>query len=235
MTENGPRDPLDRQIDYYRARAAEYDEWWLRRGRYDRGAELNARWFEEAAQVSAALEAFRPEGRVLELACGTGIWTEQLVPFASQVTALDASPEMLAINAARVRSPKVSRVEVDIFRWRPAEPYDVVFFAFWLSHVPPDRFAVFWDTVRACLAPGGRVFFVDSRRDPTSTAVDHRLPGEDATVLRRRLNDGREFVIYKIFHDPAVLAERLGGLGWRVEVHRTDRYFLYGHGKPASE
>ena len=35
---------LDEQIAYYRARAAEYDQWWLRQGRYDQGPELAARW-----------------------------------------------------------------------------------------------------------------------------------------------------------------------------------------------
>src|SRR6476620_8472284 len=91
---------LREQLDYYRERAAEYDQWWLRQGRYDRGPALNAQWFAEAAAVSSALSAFRPAGRVLELACGTGIWTAQLLPFASHLTALDGSPEMLAINAA---------------------------------------------------------------------------------------------------------------------------------------
>jgi hypothetical protein len=28
---------LREQADYYRARAPEYDQWWLREGRYDRG------------------------------------------------------------------------------------------------------------------------------------------------------------------------------------------------------
>src|SRR5581483_2906789 len=99
---------------------------------------------------------------------------------------------------------------------------------FWLSHVPPERFDSFWDLVRACLAPGGRVFFVDSRRDPTSTAVDHQLPVPEATVLRRRLNDGREFEIYKVFYDAPDLASRLRKLGWRCDVRQTDHYFLHG-------
>src|SRR5580698_8641397 len=98
-TDNSP--PLRQQLDYYRARAAEYDQWWLRQGRYDRGAALNAQWFAEAAVVSSALAAFRPAGRVLELAGGTGIWSEQLLPFAANLTVLDGSPEMLAVNAAR--------------------------------------------------------------------------------------------------------------------------------------
>ena len=75
--------PLREQLDYYGARASEYDQWWLRQGRYDRGAELNARWFAEAAEVELALKVFQPVGHILELACGTGIWTEKLLPSAS--------------------------------------------------------------------------------------------------------------------------------------------------------
>lgn len=222
---------LRQQLDYYRARAGEYDQWWLRQGRYDRGATLNAQWFAEAGIVSSALAAFRPSGQVLELACGTGIWSEQLLRFASHLTALDGSPEMLAINANRLNSHGVSYLEADLFQWRPAGQFDTVFFAFWLSHVPPERFAEFWRLVLSCLAPGGRVFFVDSRYEPTSTASDHRLPEPDATTLRRRLNDGREFQIYKFFYDPSELTERLRELGWDFDVQQTDHYFLYGSGQ----
>jgi SAM-dependent methyltransferase len=230
MTSAENSTPLRQQLDYYRARADEYDQWWLRQGRYDRGVALNAQWFADAAVVSSALSAFRPAGRVLEFACGTGIWSEQLLPFASRLTALDGSPEMLAINAARLHSPLVRYIEADLFEWQPTEQFDTVFFGFWLSHVPPERFAGFWELVRSCLAPGGRVFFVDSRHEQTSTAVDHRLPEPDATVLRRRLNDGREFQIYKVFYRPAELTERLSALGWHFDVRQTGHYFLYGAG-----
>jgi SAM-dependent methyltransferase len=222
--------PLRQQLDYYRARASEYDQWWLRQGRYDRGAALNAQWLADASVVSSALSSFRPTGRVLELACGTGIWTEQLLPFTSDLTALDGSPEMLAINAARLRSPLVRYVEADLFRWQPSGQFDTVFFSFWLSHVPPELFADFWQLVRSCLAPGGRVFFVDSRHEQTSTAVDHRLPEPEATVLRRRLNDGREFQIYKVFYNPADLTDRLSELGWQFDISQTEHYFIYGSG-----
>jgi len=222
---------LQEQLDYYRARAVEYDQWWLRRGRYDRGSDLNAKWTAEGRIVATALADFRPSGRVLELACGTGIWTEQLARSATTLTAIDGSPEMLAINAARVASPRVTYLEEDIFAWQPDTQFDVVFFGFWLSHVPPDRFDTFWGLIRRCLAPGGRVFFVDSRHDHTSTATDHGLPEPEATTLRRRLNDGREFQIYKVFYDSTMLEARLRALGWHVEIRETDHYFLYGTGQ----
>jgi demethylmenaquinone methyltransferase/2-methoxy-6-polyprenyl-1,4-benzoquinol methylase len=221
---------LREQLDYYRARATEYDEWWLRLGRYDRGAENNAQWFAEAAEVSAALAAFQPAGRVLEFACGTGIWTEQLARTATHVTAVDGSAEMLAVNAARVQAPHVQYVQSDLFQWSAPEEYDAIFFGFWLSHVPPERFDEFWRLVRSSLAPGGRVFFVDSRRDATSTAQDHQLPARDETVQRRRLNDGREFQVYKIFYEPGALAKRLEALGWTFALRETKHYFLFGSG-----
>ena len=221
---------LREQLEYYRARAAEYDEWWLRQGRYDRGPALNAQWFTEAAEVRAALAGFHPGGRILELACGTGIWTEQLLPFASRLTAVDASAEMLKLNAARLGSSAIRYVEADLFSWQPGEGerYDTIFFGFWLSHVPAESFEVFWELVRRCLAPGGRMFFVDSRRQETSTARDHVLPNPEAAVLSRRLNDGREFQVYKVFYDPDDLTTRLRRLGWDPTVSQTPHYFLYG-------
>lgn len=237
MTSSESSAVLQEQLEYYRARAAEYDQWWLRQGRYDRGPQLKAQWFAEAAALRAALAEFRPKGRILELACGTGIWTEELLPYADQLTAIDGSAEMLAINAARLRSAKVRYVEADLFEWRPdaGQRYDTVFFGFWLSHVPPERFARFWRLVHDSLAPKGRVFFLDSRYQETSTALDHRLPEPSSTVLQRRLNDGREFRVYKIFYDPAELTEHLGRLGWTFEIGQTSHYFIYGSGSRAGE
>ena len=221
---------IEEQKAYYRSRAGEYDEWFLRQGRYDHGPEFRAGWEAEVDQVRRELERFGPGGSVLELACGTGWWTEQLVRWAGRVTAVDASAEVLALNRRRVGDEKVRRIQADLFAWRPEERYDVVFFSFWLSHVPPERFEAFWEMVAGALAPGGRVFFVDSLRTELSTAKDHALPDPDDVVSVRKLNDGQQFHIVKIFYDPAALAARLRALGWRIEVSATDRFFLYGHG-----
>lgn len=228
-------DVVREQIAYYRARAGEYDEWFLRQGRYDHGAEANARWFAEVAQVRAALDAFHLAGDILELAAGTGLWTQHLIQTAARVMAVDASPEVLALNRERLGDATAGRVtymQADLFAWQPDRRYDMVFFGFWLSHVPPERFAGFWDSVRAALKPDGRVFFVDSLYIETSTAADHRLEGQDATSVTRRLNDGQEYRIVKVFYRPDDLHQRLAELGWDMTVCATDNYFLYGYGVP---
>lgn len=91
-------DLLDKQIEYYRVRAGEYDQWFLRTGKYDCGKELNELWFQDVKEVAGELLAFNPHGEVLELACGTGWWTQQLVLYADKITAIDASPEVISIN-----------------------------------------------------------------------------------------------------------------------------------------
>jgi len=218
---------LDEQKAYYRARAHEYDEWFLRQGRYDRGPEHRDQWLAEAAEIEVQLRSAVRGGDVLELACGTGLWTQRLAEGNRHVTAVDASPETIAINRERVGSANVEYHLADIFSWVPPTTFDIVFFSFWLSHVPPARFDDFWALVRAALKPGGQAFFIDSLPEPTSTAKDHG-PIDESGVSRRTLNDGREFKIVKVFYQPSVLERRLGDLGWSGWVRSTDKFFLYG-------
>jgi ubiquinone/menaquinone biosynthesis C-methylase UbiE len=174
-------------------------------------------------------------GRVLELACGTGLWTVELARHATSVTAVDASPEVLEINRVRLREAgretAVRYVGADLFDLRPDAAYDVVFFGSRLSHVPPERFEVFWDLVRSALRPGGRVFFVDSLGPETPDERERRSRDPQRHTTIRRLDDGREYRIVKVFYDPATLERRLAGLGWNVCVHTTE-HLLYGFGEP---
>ncbi len=222
---------LAEQVAYYRARAGEYDEWWLRTGRYDRGEALNAAWKEDVAQVEDALcrrlDARRP-AHALELACGTGLFTRWLAPRVGDLVALDASPEVQAINRARVAAANVRYALADLFAWRPDRRYDLVFMSFWLSHVPADRFAAFWRAVRAALAPGGEAYVIDSGWDTTSMAKNHVRPRREAGTAQRRLNDGREFRIVKIYYDPVELAQKLDVAGFTSAIVATPRYFVHG-------
>lgn len=218
---------LREQASYYRERAPEYDDWWFRRGRYDRGR-ANEAWFAQVGELERWVDAHAPLGDVLELACGTGLWTRRLAVHAGSLTALDASPQVRAIARARVPDQHVSFAEADLFDWEPSDVYDTCFFGFWLSHVPEDRFDMFWERVARSLRPGGRVLFVDSLPSPLSAARDHVAADPAAQTTVRHLNDGRSFTIVKRFHDPLLLAERLRGLGWHADVSATSEFFLYG-------
>jgi SAM-dependent methyltransferase len=238
---------LAEQVAYYRARAPEYDAWWLREGHFDLGEVFNEAWQREVERLYAALEAFGPTGDVLEMAAGTGVWTERLSRYAESVTALDASPETLAINRHRLStSPTPMRyLEADIFSWEPDRRYDVVCFSFWLTHVPLSCFGDFWDRVDRALSPDGRVFFVDNalpveelphagryfaRHGPLVEGVDS-ITDIEAGVSIRRLSDGREFRIVKRHWAPDALQHHLADLGWEIQIGTTEWAFIYGQGE----
>ena len=226
-------DLLAEQRAYYRARAPEYDDWWQRRGRYDRGPALRAEWERQIAVVADAVAAFDARGHVLELAGGTGWWTERLARTADRITVVDSAPEALEISRSRLQGAEVEYVVADLFEWRPDRTYDAVCFSFWLSHVPRVRFAVFWDLVRSCLAPGGRAFLIDNREDPTPTS-----PAKDPYVLeyepdlhRRTLNDGSEHRVVKVMYEPAELERLIEAEGWDTHIDAT-RWFIFGSASP---
>lgn len=222
---------LQDQIAYYRARAGEYDEWFYRVGRYDWGAERNAKWFAEVETVMQALRSVGKVGSVLELAAGTGNFTRELATLADQVTALDASLEVLEINRDKVKSANVIYQQADLFNWHPDQQYDVVFMSFWMSHVPPEKLDGFLDTVRQATKAGGRVYMVDSLRDKTrtSSASNHADYDPESIYHTRKLNDGQEFTIVKMFYDQSLVA-KLAEHGFMASYHTSGDYFWWANG-----
>jgi demethylmenaquinone methyltransferase/2-methoxy-6-polyprenyl-1,4-benzoquinol methylase len=232
-SKNGDSKLLEQQLMYYRARAPEYDEWFLRQGRYDRGAQHRSEWFREVALIERELQHLVRGKDVLELAAGTGLWTKRVAHSAKRVLAIDGSPEVIGINRKRLRNSDVEYQIADIFTWQPRRTFDVVFFSFWLSHVPSQRFKAFWDTVRRALNPRGNAFFIDSLFEQTSTARD-QAPLDRSGTVRRKLNDGRKFRIVKVFYEPANLERRLRELGWIGRIRASGKFFIYGSLRPTS-
>ncbi len=204
---------LASQVMYYRASASDY----LPRARKVPGF----------AELEEALVAFGASGNCLELACGPGTWTPTLLRTAATVTALDAAPEMLAVARSRVSDRRVTFEQADVFSWRPERLYDTVFFGFWRSHVPPERFAGFGELVRECLKPAGRVFFMDDAfRSP-----EELVEGPSSSSIRREARDGSAHNLVKVPYTPGVLQRRLAGLGWNIEVHPTAGALYWGSGR----
>jgi len=229
---------LAEQLAYYRARAREYDKWFRREGLHDLGEERNARWRLELNRVYSALDAFAPRGDVLELAYGTGEWTIRLAESATRVVGVDAAPEMRELALAKLQDAGKSNVELrvdDLFSWQPDQDYDVVFFAFWLSHVPESHTDRFWRSVHDALRPGGRFFLVDAARAVPERNVIHgsQPPDRDSATELRRLEDGQAFRIIKRSVDPDRLARDLRDHGLDASFVETGEFFVYGLGRRA--
>lgn len=228
MNDSVSRQTLEEMKRYYQASGSEYDEIINRQGRYDQGPELNARWFAEWDEVVAQLQAFQLTGDVLELAAGTGIWTQQLLSSASTITAVDASAEMLAVNQAKVASPRVTYILADLFNWQPEHVYDALFFGFWLSHVPREQLDAFLRSCWTWLRPGGKLFFVDEASCPT--AAPDRSVRRERQIEARTLRDGRRFEIVKNYYAAPDLVASWVRAGFDITIRPAATHFLYGFG-----
>jgi demethylmenaquinone methyltransferase/2-methoxy-6-polyprenyl-1,4-benzoquinol methylase len=229
LNESGVHPLIQEQIDYYEARADEYDRQLDRAGRYADSPAADDPQGRDIDEAQSALEDLATGGDVLELACGTGWWTRRLARRAASVTAIDASEAMLDINRQRVASGNVRYVAADLFTWVPDRTYDVIFFAFWLSHVPESRFESFWRTVDAALATRGQVFVVDEHA-ASATREQEDWAGERDGVARRSLADGRSYHIAKTYLEPSKLQRRLAALGWDVTFSSTCRQVFHAVG-----
>jgi demethylmenaquinone methyltransferase/2-methoxy-6-polyprenyl-1,4-benzoquinol methylase len=206
------------QVDYYRRRAGEYDV-----TAYGDVAAARAR-------IARLVGEMRPTGTVLEIACGTGLWTEALAVLADTVTAIDAAPEAVEIARDRVRSANVGFEVADVFSWEPATRFDVIFFSAWLSHVPMSRFEQFWQSLRGLLVENGRVLFIDEHVDEREKEA--YVVGKDE-VVERRLRNGTTFRVIKNFVDPARLELRLRRLGWDCAIRRDGGDWVRGEARLA--
>ncbi|MDO8485141.1 MAG: class I SAM-dependent methyltransferase [Candidatus Limnocylindrales bacterium] len=226
------RDRDAEMLAYYEARAPEYDDWYLRRGRYARGPIHDAAWDAELDAAGRWLDDLPIRGEIVELAAGTGWWSP-LLASKGELSLYDAASAPLERARGRLVAHGLrAHLHVRDAWAEPDRQVDAVFTGFWLSHVPRDRLDAFLGVVRRWLKPGGTFAFIDSLFDPQSSAADHPTPADDASV--RRLDDGREFTIVKVYHEPRDLDAALSGTGFRdPSVTTTGRFFLTGFARAA--
>lgn len=232
MTPHVTRELLGEQLAYYRIGSREYEE---------ANRDLLARTGEDGesrrlgyGHALALLNEVALGHDVLELAGGTGIYTRHLCMNASRLLVVDASPESLDISRAATARANidVEYVLSDIFKWVPPRRFEVVVFAFWMSHVPHERFDGFWELVDRALAPGGTVAIIDARapaQQPDPSAVVRNFFSEkriDDQISVRSLADGRQFRIVRIMWSPDALRTRLADLGWHAEINESSPWLV---------
>lgn len=193
---------------YYAARAHEYDKVYQKP---ERQSDLRA------------VEAWLPqrfEGRtVLEVACGTGYWTQFIAPVADRLVALDAAPETMDIARTRVLAETVRFVVGDAYAL-PTHlgPFDAAFAGFWFSHVPISRRREFLAGLGRAVEPGAKVVLLDNRFvDGSSTPISES--DEDGNTYQDR--------VLKNFPGAAELHACIEGLGTAGYFRRWDHFWAF--------
>lgn len=219
---------LDETKEYYRQRAPQFADWHRHTGEYEGGPGLDRSYFDEAKILFDALESEGLRGNILEIASGTGIWTEAVIKTASALTAVDSSKEMLERCRSRLgTNPKIRYVVADFFDWFPDKEYDVVTFSFMISHVPASKLDEFVLKLSRCMRPGGKIFFVDQQ---PQAIKNEELDQPDGEVAWRTLENGRRFKVVKHFYTPEEIQESFLAHGINVKIAYTPTHFFFVRG-----
>ncbi|HVR98338.1 MAG TPA: methyltransferase domain-containing protein [Thermoanaerobaculia bacterium] len=174
---------------------------------------------------------------VLEIACGTGYWTQWIAPAAASVLATDLSPEV--IEQAREKTYPPDRVSFQLLdAYEPMvapSRFDAVFAGFWWSHIPLDRLPRFLSDLRRRVGGGVLWVFLDNRYVEGSSIPIAREDDQGNTYQLRSLRDGSTFEVLKNFPSAATVRQILAADAEAVEVMELPFYWLaWGRTKETS-
>ena len=203
-------------VDYYRRRAAQYEAIYEKPERQRDLALLRTK----LAEVFARL-------RVLEVACGTGYWTQVIAETAKSVVAADLAEEPMNIARAKRYARDPFFVSADAYALpEDLGRFDAAFAGFWWSHIPLGRIAEFLSSLHARLQPGARVIMLDNRFVEGSSTPIAGLDAEGNAYQLRHLADGSALRVLKNFPSADELRGRLPPWCSEVKVDLLQYYWL---------
>lgn len=207
-------------VGYYSQRANEYERIYARPERQ-----------EDLGRLRNHLGSFFEGDHVLEVACGTGYWTEVVARSAHSIFATDIAEKILAL--ARTKDFGGAAVEFHKADAYALPKFDGLFKAgfgaFWWSHIPKARIQEFLTGFHSHLEPGAKVAFIDNRYIEGNSTPIFRAGEEGDTYQMRTLQDGKLHKVLKNFPSPDELKTTIGDLGIHVEVTLFDYYWLLSY------
>jgi ubiquinone/menaquinone biosynthesis C-methylase UbiE len=164
---------------------------------------------------------------VLEIACGTGNWTQVISKRARSVVATDLVEGYLELARKKEYIKRnVTFKAADAYRLDGIDRgFTAAFAADWWSHIPRTKIGLFLDTLHCRLQSGARVVMLDMLRTPELDEWFSRFDHEGNVVQKRTLPNGKSYNVIKNFPTGGEIRERLAGRAVDVE-YQEDRVLL---------
>lgn len=201
--------------DYYRSRAPEYDRFYQNPVRQDDLAQLRA-WLTDHVR-----------GRtILEVAAGTGYWTEVAAPVCKAIVATDPVSETLAVAATRQLGSNVELLTADAYALPHfATTFDTGMAHFWWSHVEKQRQQAFLSEFMRCLEPDALVLMIDQIYVEGICPVVSRHDEWDNRYELRTLQNGATYEIVKNYPTDDELKASFAQFGDDIQIMRLHHYW----------
>jgi demethylmenaquinone methyltransferase/2-methoxy-6-polyprenyl-1,4-benzoquinol methylase len=165
---------------------------------------------------------------VLEVACGTGYWTQFIARTARKVHACDINESVLEIAADKpIPKGRVNFFKADAVSLAGVPSgCDAAFAGFWWSHVKKSGIAQFVSNLSARLEPGARVVVLDNQFAEGSSTPISRRDAEGNTYQMRHLASGEQYEVLKNFPSSADLAEAVRPVAREAHLETLTYYWL---------
>jgi ubiquinone/menaquinone biosynthesis C-methylase UbiE len=205
-----------RMEEYYAKRAREYEAIYEKPERQ-----------RELAWLRRRLPQLYAGRTVLDIACGTGYWTQYIARTARAVHACDINEPVLEIAREKRMPGAVDFFRADAISLQGVPPgCDAAFAGFWWSHVKKSEIAAFVGNLARALEPGAVVGILDNRFVEGSSTPISRRDAEGNTYQVRTLANGEQHEVVKNFPTGAELAEAVRPIAREAHLEQLAYYWL---------
>lgn len=205
-------------VSYYNDRAKEYEKVYLNP---DEQGDLR-----EAARI---FEKVFSGKEVLEVACGTGYWTELIAKTAASIYAVDINESMIEIARSKRPGRNVAFAVADMYRLKPGKKFDAAFGGFIWSHIPIQELQGFLKGINELLKPGADLVFIDGNPLRGSSHDTRNITKTDAfgnTYQTRKLENGTLHLVLKNFPTKELLFQKLSPIATDLELTMLEYYWI---------
>ena len=195
-------------VDYYAKRANEYERIYQKPERQT-----------DLARLRNLFQEIFTGHSVLEVACGTGYWTQVVAETAKSIMATDINDEVLQIARGKNYAGNVSFQKADASDLSfPKNHFTAGLATAWWSHLRKSQIRSFLLQFHRVFSAGAMMVFMDNKFVPGSNTPISRTDEEGNTYQRRKLEDGAEYEVLKNFSGEGgirrILADSAAEISW---------------------
>jgi SAM-dependent methyltransferase len=204
-------------ISYYDARAKEYEKVYL-----------NPNEQKDLRKATKIFQDLFARKAVLEIACGTGYWTERIGQTAISIFATDINASVIEIAKKR-QSENITFAVADIYNFTPVEKYESVFGGFIWSHILLQDLDKFLEQVKNFLKPNGTIVFIDGNAVAGTNHDIKNISKTDElgnTFQTRKLENGTSHLVLKNFPTKEFLSQRLSKIATEIQFIKLEYYWI---------